>query len=84
MEPQCARLGDLSGAVAGAPAYATYFWLLQQLEAYQVATVQWIEPLVAIIESALFLRLGLSFSMIAGIPGYLGVPGVGDACASRG
>ena len=53
-------------AVAGAPAYATYFWLLQRLEAYQVGTVQWIEPLVAIIESALFLRLGLSFSMIAG------------------
>jgi drug/metabolite transporter (DMT)-like permease len=52
--------------VAGAPAYATYFWLLQRLEAYQVGTVQWIEPLVAIIESALFLRLGLSFRMIAG------------------
>jgi drug/metabolite transporter (DMT)-like permease len=53
-------------AVAGAPAYATYFWLLQRLEAYQVGTVQWIEPLVAIIESALILRLGPSFSMIAG------------------
>jgi drug/metabolite transporter (DMT)-like permease len=52
--------------VAGAPAYATYFWLLQRLEAYQVGTVQWIEPLVAILESALFLRVGLSFSMIAG------------------
>jgi probable blue pigment (indigoidine) exporter len=52
--------------VAGAPAYATYFWLLQRMEAYQVGTVQWIEPLVAILESALFLRLGLSFSMIAG------------------
>ncbi len=52
--------------VAGAPAYATYFWLLQRLEAYRVGTVQWIEPLVAIFESALFLRLGLSFRMIAG------------------
>jgi drug/metabolite transporter (DMT)-like permease len=53
-------------AVAGAPAYATYFWLLQRLEAYQVGAVQWIEPLVAVFESALFLHLGLSFSMIAG------------------
>jgi drug/metabolite transporter (DMT)-like permease len=53
-------------ALAGAPAYAMYFWLLQRLEAYQVGTVQWIEPLVAILESALFLRLGLSFSMIVG------------------
>jgi drug/metabolite transporter (DMT)-like permease len=52
--------------VAGAPAYATYFWLLQRLEAYQVGTVQWIEPVVAILESALFLRAGLSFSMIVG------------------
>ena len=37
--------------VAGAPAYAIYFWLLQQLEAYKVVTVQWIEPLVAILEN---------------------------------
>jgi drug/metabolite transporter (DMT)-like permease len=52
--------------VAGAPAYAIYFWLLQHLEAYKVTTVQWIEPLIAIIETALFLRLRLSFAMIAG------------------
>jgi drug/metabolite transporter (DMT)-like permease len=53
-------------AAAGAPAYATYFWLLQQKEAYQVATLEWIEPIVAIGESAFFLRQTLSFSMIAG------------------
>jgi drug/metabolite transporter (DMT)-like permease len=53
-------------AVAGAPAYATYFWLLRRLEAYQAVTVQWIEPLVAMLESAVLLRLGLSFSMAAG------------------
>jgi drug/metabolite transporter (DMT)-like permease len=47
--------------VAGAPAYAMYFWLLQRLEAYQLGTLQWIKPLVA-----LFLRIGLSFRMIAG------------------
>jgi drug/metabolite transporter (DMT)-like permease len=52
-------------AVAGAPAYATYFWLLQQREAYQVATLQWIEPMVAVGETALFLRLPLSLSVIA-------------------
>jgi drug/metabolite transporter (DMT)-like permease len=40
--------------------------LLQHLDAYKVTTVQWIEPLVAIIETAFFLRLGLSFAMIAG------------------
>jgi drug/metabolite transporter (DMT)-like permease len=52
--------------VGGAPAYATYFWLLQHLEAYKVTTVQWIEPLVAILETAFFLRVRLSFAMIAG------------------
>jgi drug/metabolite transporter (DMT)-like permease len=51
---------------AGAPAYVIYFWLLQRLEAYKVVTVQWLQPLVAIIETAFFLRLGLSFAMIAG------------------
>ena len=54
-------------AVGGAPAYAAYFWLLQRLQAYQATTVQWIEPLVAMMESALFLRLGLSLSMVAGL-----------------
>jgi len=52
-------------AVAGAPAYATYFWLLQQKEAYQVATLQWAEPMVAIGETAVFLHLGISFTVIA-------------------
>jgi drug/metabolite transporter (DMT)-like permease len=52
--------------VAGAPAYALYFWLLQQLETYKVVTLQWIQPLVGILETAFFLRLPLSFSMIAG------------------
>jgi drug/metabolite transporter (DMT)-like permease len=54
------------GLVAGAPAYALYFWLLQQLEAYKVTTVQWVEPLVALAEAAIFLRFGLSLSMVAG------------------
>ena len=53
-------------AVAGAPAYAAYFWLLQQLDAYKVTTVQWIVPLAGIIETAIFLRVGLTFAMIAG------------------
>jgi drug/metabolite transporter (DMT)-like permease len=53
-------------AVGGAPAYATNFWLLQRLEGYQVVTLQWVQPLVAIAGSALYLRIGLSFNMVAG------------------
>jgi drug/metabolite transporter (DMT)-like permease len=53
-------------ALASAAAYATYFWLLKQLDAYQVAMVQWVQPLVAMAEAAAFLRLPWSFTMIAG------------------
>jgi drug/metabolite transporter (DMT)-like permease len=52
--------------VSGTVGYAIYLWLLQQMEAYKVVTVQWIQPLAAMVETAFFLRVGLSFSMIAG------------------
>ncbi len=60
------------GAVAGAGAYATYIWLLQRMEAYQAVTVQWIQPLVAVMESAWLLRLRPSFALIAGAVVTLG------------
>lgn len=53
-------------ALGGVPAYATYFWLLERLEPYQVATLQWVEPLIALWESAILLHVGLSFTMFAG------------------
>ncbi len=56
----------LLAAVGGAPAYAAWFWLLQRLEPYQVITLQWAEPMIALVESALLLRMGLSLAMIAG------------------
>jgi drug/metabolite transporter (DMT)-like permease len=54
------------GAVAGTGAYITYVWLLQRMEAYQVATLQWIEPLVAVLESACLVHIVPSFRIIAG------------------
>ena len=54
------------GAFGGALAFATYFWLLQHVAAYQAATVQWMQPLVAMIEGALLLRMRLSGTMICG------------------
>jgi probable blue pigment (indigoidine) exporter len=52
--------------IPGALAYALWFWLLQHLQAYQMATVQWMEPLVALGEGAVLLRMGWSFAMVAG------------------
>jgi putative membrane protein PagO len=48
------------GAVAGTGGYVTYVWLLQRMEAYQVATLAWIEPLAAVLESAWFVRIAPS------------------------
>ncbi len=56
----------LLGILGGALPYALYFWLLQKLEAYQLATLQWIQPLVALGEAAIVLRMGYSYSMLAG------------------
>jgi drug/metabolite transporter (DMT)-like permease len=60
------------GGVAGAGAYATYVWLLQRVEAYQATTVQWIQPLVAVMEGAWLLGLRPSLLMIAGAVVTLG------------
>ena len=54
------------GAVAGTGGYVTYVWLLQRMEAYQVATLQWIEPLVAVLESACFVQIAPSGRIFAG------------------
>jgi hypothetical protein len=40
--------------------------LLERLEPYQVATLQWVAPLIALWESAILLHVGLSFTMFAG------------------
>jgi drug/metabolite transporter (DMT)-like permease len=60
------------GVLGSAVPYVLYFWLLQRVEAYQLATVQWIVPLAGLVESAAFLRIGLSYSIIAGAVVTLG------------
>ena len=71
-------------AVAGAPAYATYFWLLQQREAYQVATLEWMEPMVAISRECSFSSAEFIVQYDCGISGYLSVSSVSDAGTGRG
>jgi drug/metabolite transporter (DMT)-like permease len=46
--------------------FTGYFWLLQKMEAYKVATMQLIIPLVAIAEGALWLRERVPVSMMIG------------------
>jgi drug/metabolite transporter (DMT)-like permease len=52
--------------VASAVAYPLYFSLLKLTEPWQIGTLQWFEPMVAIFEGALLFREPLSWRMIAG------------------
>ena len=47
-------------------AFPLYFWLLKKMEAHQIGTIQWFEPLVAVVEGAILLREPLSWRMIVG------------------
>lgn len=46
--------------------FTGYFWLLQKMEPYKVATMQLIIPLVAIAEGALWLRERVPVTMLIG------------------
>jgi drug/metabolite transporter (DMT)-like permease len=61
-------LGAMSFLViaGSAIAFPLYYWLLQRLEPYQVAAIEWVQPVVAVLEGAWFLRERLGWSMIAG------------------
>jgi drug/metabolite transporter (DMT)-like permease len=52
--------------VASAVAYPLYFSLLKLTEPWQIGTIQWFEPLIAILEGALFFRETFSWRMIGG------------------
>jgi drug/metabolite transporter (DMT)-like permease len=47
-------------------AFPLYFWLLKEMEAYQLGTIQWFEPLVAVVEGAILLHEPLSWRMLLG------------------
>ncbi|HEV2273707.1 MAG TPA: DMT family transporter [Acidobacteriaceae bacterium] len=55
------------GVFAGAAGFPLYFWLLKELEARQVAAIEWIGPFVALMEGAVLWRQGLSWTMLAGL-----------------
>jgi drug/metabolite transporter (DMT)-like permease len=47
-------------------AFPLYYWLLKEIEAYQIGTIQWFEPLVAVAEGAILLHEPLSWRMTLG------------------
>lgn len=70
---QVALLCLLFLAVLGsAAAFAVYYWLLQQMQPYQVSTINLIVPVVAVLEGALFLGEPVPLTMIVAIIVVLG------------
>ena len=65
--PPASLIALVSLAVAAsAVTYPLYFWLLKEMEPWQIGTMQWFQPLVAILEGALLFRESLSWRMIGG------------------
>jgi drug/metabolite transporter (DMT)-like permease len=60
------------GGLAGAVGFSLYLWLLKEQEAYQVVTVQWCEPLVAMLEGALLWHEPISRVGFMGVVVTLG------------
>jgi drug/metabolite transporter (DMT)-like permease len=56
----------LLSIAASSVAYPLYFWLLKETEPWQIGTIQWFEPLVAIAEGALLFRQPISWRMVGG------------------
>jgi drug/metabolite transporter (DMT)-like permease len=60
------------GVISSALGFLLFYWLLQQIEPYKLATRQLIMPLVAITEGFFLLHEGLPWTMVAGTPVVLG------------
>ncbi len=52
--------------------FTLYYWLLQQVEAYQLTSLQLVVPLIAVAEGALLLREPVPWTMMAGAAVVLG------------
>lgn len=57
---------------ASALSFTLYYWLLQQIEAYQLTSLQLIVPILAVAEGALFMLEPVPWTMIAGAAVVLG------------
>ena len=57
---------------ASALSFTLYYWLLKQIEAYQLTSLQLIVPIIAVAEGAFFMREAVPWTMIAGAAVVLG------------
>jgi len=57
---------------ASALSFTLYYWLLQQIEAYQLTSLQLVVPILAVAEGALFMMESVPWTMILGAAVVLG------------
>lgn len=50
--------------IGSAAAFAAYYWLLKHIQPYEIATINLIVPIVAVLEGSLFKHESISFTMI--------------------
>src|SRR5665213_2053203 len=57
---------------ASALSFTLYYWLLQQIEAYQLTSLQLVVPILAVAEGALFMMESVPWTMVLGAAVVLG------------
>ncbi len=57
---------------ASALSFTLYYWLLQEIEAYQLTSLQLVVPILAVVEGAFFMREMVPWTMIVGAVVVLG------------
>lgn len=57
---------------ASALSFTLYYWVLQQIEAYQLTSLQLVVPILAVAEGALFMMESVPWTMILGATVVLG------------
>ena len=57
---------------ASALSFTLYYWVLKQVEAYQLTSLQLVVPIIAVVEGAAFMREAVPWTMMLGAAVVLG------------
>jgi drug/metabolite transporter (DMT)-like permease len=64
------------GTIGSAAAFAIYYWLLQHMQPYQLSTLNFVVPIIAVLEGGLLGREPIPLMMIVAMAVVLGSVGV--------
>jgi drug/metabolite transporter (DMT)-like permease len=61
--------------IGSAAAFALYYWLLQHMQPYQLSTLNFVVPVIAVLEGGLLGREPIPFVMLIAMAAILGSVG---------